>query len=412
MSRHPSVPRSTAVLALVAACCGPLAASAALQAGPVIKLATTGSEPAVDSSGQRVAVAWRDGALYARSFDGASAATASLEVAPADWLPAQPAIAVDAAGRLVVAWRGGDTAATGVIPGGDGDGSGIFLRRFRAHGTSLGERVQVNDDIVGSQTHPLLDQAADGRIALAWEEPNATVVEVRARAFDAHAKPVGRALTLAARGVGASELAGIGVSTGYVTVGWTDQLDCADGQREASGALARVSWAGNPLGGVYRAGDGDCDGRGPRLLAALGSDLEGALGVFVNRKYTAVRFDAQTAAPELPRFDVAALPDCDDDFCSRIVAVAGDRRGRVAVIWEDVTGSPSSPETQCFWLWAQIFGKDGLPKTDRFAVSEPPSIGADEQPAVALGASGQLVVAWRRGAASEEPGVFVRSFRL
>ena len=45
-----------------------------------------------------------------------------------------------------------------------------------------------------------------------------------------------------------------------------------------------------------------------------------------------------------------------------------------------------------------------------FAVSEPPSIGADEQPAVAIGANGQLVVAWRRGAASEEPGVFVRSF--
>ena len=44
MSRHPSVLRSSAVLALIATCGGPLAASAAPQAGPEIKLATTGRE--------------------------------------------------------------------------------------------------------------------------------------------------------------------------------------------------------------------------------------------------------------------------------------------------------------------------------------------------------------------------------
>ncbi|HET7675490.1 MAG TPA: Ig-like domain-containing protein [Gammaproteobacteria bacterium] len=73
-----------------------------------------------------------------------------------------PAVAMDAAGSFVVAWEddGGE----------DGDGGGIFMRRYKADGTPAGSELQVNTYTSGNQQGPAVAMDAAGDFAVAWED--------------------------------------------------------------------------------------------------------------------------------------------------------------------------------------------------------------------------------------------------
>lgn len=73
---------------------------------------------------------------------------------------ADPAIATDPAGHVVIAW-------TSV--GQDGDGDGVFARRFDSQGQPLGEEFQVNTRSAGSQRDASVAVDAFGNFAIAWE---------------------------------------------------------------------------------------------------------------------------------------------------------------------------------------------------------------------------------------------------
>ena len=70
----------------------------------------------------------------------------------------QPAIAIGVDGRFVVAWSGRGT----------GDTNGVFLRRFNADGTPGGGEVRVNKTTSATQNQPDIALAADGSLAVSW----------------------------------------------------------------------------------------------------------------------------------------------------------------------------------------------------------------------------------------------------
>jgi len=70
-----------------------------------------------------------------------------------------PAVVMAEDGSFVVAWSGV----------GEGDGSGVFLRRFDATGTALGAEVLVNTETVNRQEAVSLAFNTDGELIVAWQ---------------------------------------------------------------------------------------------------------------------------------------------------------------------------------------------------------------------------------------------------
>lgn len=77
-----------------------------------------------------------------------------------------PVVAADAAGGFVVAWQSGPTSSESNAQ--DGDGAGIFARRYDAAGSALSGEFQVNTQTAGYQLSPVLASAPDGGVVVAW----------------------------------------------------------------------------------------------------------------------------------------------------------------------------------------------------------------------------------------------------
>jgi hypothetical protein len=132
---------------------------------------TTGGQyrPAIatDAAGN-IVVAWESEGylagrygIFARQFDAAGAAlgpefqvdaytTARLR---------EPSVSSDASGNFVVAWTS---------PAQDGDGRGVFARRFDAAGVPEGDAFQVNSHTTGDQRYPSVGSDAEGNFVVVW----------------------------------------------------------------------------------------------------------------------------------------------------------------------------------------------------------------------------------------------------
>ncbi|MCZ7583136.1 MAG: hypothetical protein M5R36_07250 [Deltaproteobacteria bacterium] len=98
-----------------------------------------------------------------------------------------PAVAAEA-GDVVVVWSSA---------GQDGDGSGVYARRYNGVDIPLGGEFLVHESADGSQTQPAVDQDADGNFVVAWKESLGGVVSIRARAFNADGTPAGASFAVA-----------------------------------------------------------------------------------------------------------------------------------------------------------------------------------------------------------------------
>lgn len=79
-----------------------------------------------------------------------------------DRQPGRMAVAASPDGRFVVVWEGFH----------DGDGTGIFGRRFAASGEPLGPVFLVNSRTAGDQTLPQAAVQGDGRFLVVWRGPH------------------------------------------------------------------------------------------------------------------------------------------------------------------------------------------------------------------------------------------------
>ena len=72
---------------------------------------------------------------------------------------------VDGEGNFAVIWTS---------DGQDGDGAGIYMRRFNADGTAIDAMdVLVNDTTQGNQTRPTIAANDAGQIVIAWQTEGA-----------------------------------------------------------------------------------------------------------------------------------------------------------------------------------------------------------------------------------------------
>jgi hypothetical protein len=87
-----------------------------------------------------------------------------------------------ASGEYVVAWQS---------QGQDGDGNGVFARRYDSSGNAIGAEFQVNSNTAGDQANPVVAGLPDGGFVVFWESlgQDGESFGVFGRRFDASATP-------------------------------------------------------------------------------------------------------------------------------------------------------------------------------------------------------------------------------
>jgi len=93
-----------------------------------------------------------------------------------------PSVSVHKNGAFVIAWES---------VGQDGDGSGVFARRYDASGVGQGPEFRVNQYTTGNQFEPRASVDADGRFVVVWTGGDGGGAGVFGRAFNAAGLPEG-----------------------------------------------------------------------------------------------------------------------------------------------------------------------------------------------------------------------------
>lgn len=322
-----------------------------------------------------------------------------------------PRVAADDRGNFAVVWQGGTNVSSQPgFPGGDGQGTGIFLQRFDRSGRRVGPARIVNRPTDGIQIDPDVAMNREGSFMVAWHDQEG----LRAQVF----APSGR------RRGGTVEVESVdrnGVSP-FVTadpegfaVGWTEQRFCPSFGFESIPRIVRFTGSGQPLGPSFQLDDGTCDVTGWRLRGLASGD-SGSVALFEGFARNSVQLFEPSGEPAGPRKIVGERQRCVGAVCETVRSVAMESSGRFAVVWALALDVPSSSEGDRnpprYKLLARFFDPQGQPLSEAFPVTEAlarfePTVAA------ALSDEGSLIVVWNRNAAEpEKSGMFLRRFTI
>ncbi len=133
-------------------------------------------------------------------------------------------VAMISGGGFVVAWQDGD-----YYGGRDGDGYGVFARRFGSDGTPIGGDFPVNQTTAGAQSVPAVVANVSGGFTVVWSsyDYDTGVGQVAAQRFDGAAAPLGNELTVSESSDYPSDAAVAAGANGDFSVVWSDYPDAA-----------------------------------------------------------------------------------------------------------------------------------------------------------------------------------------
>jgi hypothetical protein len=153
----------------------------------------------------------------------------------------EPAAAIGAGGGSVVVW----TSA-----GQDGDGDGVFARRFDAAGLPLSTEFRVNTSTAGDQAQPAIAADYAGNFVIAWTGPDgAGGTDVFAQRYDADGSPQFGEFVVNIYTTGAQGSPRVAMSSDGFVIVWSSA-----GQDGDQGGIygQRFSVNGVPNGGEFR----------------------------------------------------------------------------------------------------------------------------------------------------------------
>jgi hypothetical protein len=356
-----------------------------------------------------------------------------------------PDVASDRDGNFVVVWDS---------DGQDGSARGVFGQRFDAAGAPRGGEFRVNTVTPGMQFAPRIASAPDGDFMVAWMAPDDYGFGVFARRFDAAGAARGSEFQVSGAGTASQMVPALAADgAGNFVVVWAASSSSADltgifGRRvDSSGALQgaefradasttstvgpavasdpagnfvvvwqgyyqggsdsgvfgqRFAPSGAPRGGEFRVNTYTtalqsqptvaCDGAGNCVVAW------DSVGQFTNRDIVARRFDS--AGIGGPEFRVSTSP-----YGTMSARVAADAAGAFVIAW----ASFFFPDGSAFGVAGRRFDAAGAPRGGEFRVNTY-TTSYQMDPAIALDAAGNFVVAWNSAHDGSSYGVFAQRF--
>jgi len=315
---------------------------------------------------------------------------------------ALPTLACSPAGDFVVAWRSA---------GQDGDGFGVFGRRYASSGTALGTEFQVNSFTTGSQDNPAVSMDASGNFVVVWTSAGQDGDNngVFAQRYDSNGAPLGTEFQVNTFTTGNQNTAlGSPVSSDSsfnFVVSWSS--DGQDG--DLTGAFAqRYDSTGVAQGTEFRVNsyttgrqDSPAVARAPGgdfVVAWRSSGQDGSgYGIF-GQRYTSAGAAAGT------EFQVNAYTTGAQGF----PAVATNGPGDFVVAW-----ASDGQDGDSSGVFAQRFDRTATPLGTEFQVNTT-TVGFQSLESVGSDAMGNFVVSWISGSNQDGDsfGVFAQRFAV
>jgi len=321
-----------------------------------------------------------------------------------------PAVAMDSAGNFVVVWQ----AALA-----DGDGSGIYARRWNASLKDWSDPVEflVNETSLGDQITPAVAMDGSGRFTVVWAGPDSDGTGIFARRYAADGTPdpagefqvnVERATDQSSPTIGMNE-------AGDAVIAWvSDHNRLIDPEDAEKTIFARwYDFAGTPLGAgefsvseyvkdaqefptVGLEGDGDFTLAWQSINQESNQEGEGTSWGVYARQFTVDRQAGTISSPQAAEFRVNETTDGPQ----RYPAIGVAAEGQFVVTWQSIRQDESS-----WGIFERQFAPDASPTTAEARVN---SFGSGPQilPAVAQRPSGNFTIIWSGRGFDETEGVW------
>ena len=379
---------------------------------------TTGNQSspsvAMDDAG-RFVVAWysdaQDGdgyGIYAQRYnvDGTPAGTEfRVNTYTADDQFA-PSVAIDDSGRFVITWYG---------YGQDGSGYGVFAQRYLADGTPDGTEFSINTYTANNQFRPSIAMAASGSFVITWQSygQDGSADGIYAQRYDAAGLPAGAEFRVNTWTSSYQAYPAVAMDdSGNFVIAWMSFLQ--DGSRYGVYAQAFDS-GGAPSGTEFLVNthtDEDqyypsiaMDAGGRFAIAWQGEDQDGSeSGIFARQLsgFSEAGLHADHAFHPGPEFQV----NTETASSQSKPALAIDNAGRYVAAWHSMDQDGDS-----YGIYAQRYNPDGTPNGAEFLVNSH-TASPQMYPSVAINAlTGDFVIAWQSsGQDGDGYGVYAQRY--
>lgn len=308
-----------------------------------------------------------------------------------------PSVAVGHDGSFVVVWMSVGSLAD------DSSGLSIQGQRYNSAGTAVGPQFQVNTYTTGYQRYPVVDAAANGAFVVAWQSPDqdGDGLGVFARRYASDGTPLAAEFRVATTTAGDQGSPAVALNTvGEFVIAWQDSSLDGDG----SGIAAqRFASDGMPIGGEFQV---NTYTTGQQTFPGVGLNDGGTFVISWQSDEQSPAHDVRSAFGTLAdgRFDLGGDQDCvvngitDDDQSRASVGI--DNSGQAVVVWQD-RRSTTRYDIQRRTV-ARSPGMACLPG-DETTVSE---AAANDSilPTLAMASYGEFVVVWSEANAYDVRG--------
>jgi subtilisin family serine protease len=299
-------------------------------------------------------------------------------------------VASDDSGNYVVVWQSHDQ---------DGDGWGIYGRRFDADGVPQGDEFLINSVTTGLQGWPSVSMADNGDFVVAWTNFVSGVATVWAQRFDAGGTPAGSVFQLGSGQI-ASALPKVAMqNTGEFIITWLGSTIGGNAiyaqQFDASGvALGSAFQVSTSSIGSEAATSIDVNGNGDFVIA-WASGLTGGLTEIYARLYDS------SGTPVTSEVAVNTFTSGRQ----MAPAVAIDGSGAFVVTWQD-TGTGVGDDRGIIY---RRFDSSGAALAGEQQVVGASSAG-HIRPAIASDSAGNFAITWDGPDGLGDTDIFIQRF--
>jgi hypothetical protein len=309
----------------------------------------------------------------------------------------RPAIAMDSDGDFVVVWQSG-TSNSGIFPGQDGSGSGVYAQRFNSLGIAQGGEFRVNSVTTSDQDAPAVAMDGSGNFVVAWNNFNGdgNGVGVYAQRYNSTGTPQGgefRANSFTTNTQIDPSVAMAGNGTSFV-IAWSSGTLASPGGQDGSfyGVYAqRYNGAGVVQGGEFKVNTATADFQ---TDASVAMDSDGDFVVAWNSfaqdgsdyGIYAQRYNA-AGAPQGAEFRVNTFtPGAQSD-----PRVSMTPAGNFVVVWGSTAQDGSGRG-----VYGQQYNANGTLDGGEFRVNVT-TVNNQNRPAVAMNNAGDYIAVFQDG---------------
>jgi subtilisin-like proprotein convertase family protein len=289
----------------------------------------------------------------------------------------RPAVAADPTGDFVVAWASSD--------GQDGDGSGIYGRRFNAAGQPQGGEFLVNTTTRRSQYNPAVAIDAAGDFVIAWQSnlQDGNGYGVYAQRYNAAGVPQGTEFIANTTTTGDQASPSVGMDpAGNFVIAWSS------GSPNIGVYAQRFNAGGQFRDVEFRVNTTTTNGQAEPSVAvdAAGAFVVAWSSIPPNASVYAVFAQPFSAAGQKQGAEISINTAASLDPRP---SVAVDGAGDFVVAWSSADGS-------AYGIYAQRYNAAAVAQGNPFRVNTA-TYGYQTRPSVSADADGDFVIAWEDG---------------